>query len=83
MGWFAQSFSCQTQPLLRLGWGFDNSGVTLPPLTHRWHLAGLTTVALMELSTRCGEWSDELAQHEGGQQHANLGVTLTLSSSNC
>ena len=23
-GWFAPSFSCQTQPLLRLGWGFDN-----------------------------------------------------------
>ena len=21
---FAKSFSCQTQPLLRLGWGFDN-----------------------------------------------------------
>ena len=26
VGWvgFAKSFSCQTQPLLRLGWGFDN-----------------------------------------------------------
>ena len=22
---FAKSFSCQTQPLLRLGWGFDNN----------------------------------------------------------
>ena len=27
---FAQSFSCQTQPLSRLGWGFDNLGSIAP-----------------------------------------------------